>query len=224
MKMLQDGENGAKKQLEILLKRFPALEGLAENIWQSYRMLAECYQRGGKLLVCGNGGSCADAEHIVGELMKGFCKKRRVDADLRQKLLDANPGDPTCGERLAETLERGLPAIALGAHTGLNTAFANDKDPEMIFAQQVLGYGQEGDVLLGVTTSGNSRNVLYAMTVAKALGMGSIALTGKDGGKAASLSDCCILAPSYETYQIQEYHLPIYHALCLMLEDSFFGE
>ena len=153
--------------------------------------------------------------------MKGFCKKRKISEELRLRLKEIHPED---GEALYENLEQGLPAIALTAQTALNTAFSNDKNPLMIFAQQTLGYGKEGDVLLGITTSGNSKNVLYAFEVAKALGMKTIALTGKDGGKAGKLADLSLIAPSNETYQIQEYHLPIYHALCLMLEERYFGE
>lgn len=214
-----DREERARRQLDILMERYPALEGIREQIWQAYEILRDSYDRDGKLMVCGNGGSCADAEHIVGELMKGFCKKRPIDAALRKSLLEM---DAEHGERLADNLEQGLTAIALTSQTALNTAFANDKDPLMTYAQQVLGYGKPGDVLLGITTSGNSQNILYALEVAAALEIRTIVLTGKDGGKAAALSDCAIIAPSMETYQIQEYHLPIYHTLCLMLEDTYF--
>lgn len=216
-----DSEKRAERQLEILIERYPALSGLKDKIREAYQMLRDSYDRGGKLLICGNGGSCADSEHIVGELMKGFCKKRKISEELRLRLKEIHPED---GEALYENLEQGLPAIALTAQTALNTAFSNDKNPLMIFAQQTLGYGKEGDVLLGITTSGNSKNVLYAFEVAKALGMKTIALTGKDGGKAGKLADLSLIAPSNETYQIQEYHLPIYHALCLMLEERYFGE
>lgn len=216
-----DSEARAVKQLDTLISRYPALAPIRENIDQAYALLRDCYSRGGKLLICGNGGSCADAYHIVGELMKGFCKKRPVSESLRERLTAIAPAD---GALLSEKLEQGLPAIALPAETGLNTAFANDKDPVMGFAQGVLGYGKPGDVLLGITTSGNSQNVLYALEVAQALEIRSIVLTGKDGGRAAAMADCAVIAPSCETYQIQEYHLPIYHALCLMLEERFFEE
>ena len=203
-----DSEKRAERQLEILIERYPALSGLKDKIREAYQMLRDSYERGGKLLICGNGGSCADSEHIVGELMKGFCKKRKISEELRLRLKEIHPED---GEALYENLEQGLPAIALTAQTALNTAFSNDKNPLMIFAQQTLGYGK-------------SKNVLYAFEVAKALGMKTIALTGKDGGKAGKLADLSLIAPSNETYQIQEYHLPIYHALCLMLEERYFGE
>lgn len=216
-----DREERARRQLEILLERYPALREASGQIWEAYQILRDSYDRDGKLLVCGNGGSCADAEHIVGELMKGFCKRRRIDDALRERLLEIDAEE---GTRLAENLEQGLPAIALTAQTGLSTAFANDRDPRMTFAQQVLGYGKPGDVLLGITTSGNSQNVLYALSVAAALEIRTIVLTGKDGGRAAKRADCAIIVPSMETYQIQEYHLPVYHALCLMLEDTYFEE
>ena len=216
-----DREERARRQLEILLEHYPALGTVSGQIWEAYQILRDSYDRDGKLLVCGNGGSCADAEHIVGELMKGFCRKRKIDSTLRERLLEIDAAD---GLRLAENLEQGLPAIALTAQTGLSTAFANDKDPLMTFAQQVLGYGKPGDVLLGITTSGNSQNVLYALEVAAALEIRTIVLTGKDGGRAAKRADCAIIVPSMETYRIQEYHLPVYHALCLMLEDTYFEE
>lgn len=216
-----DSEARAVKQLDTLISRYPALAPIRESIYQAYVLLRDCYRRGGKLLICGNGGSCADAYHIVGELMKGFCKKRPISESLRERLAAIAPAD---GALLSEKLEQGLPAIALPAETGLSTAFANDKDPVMSFAQGVLGYGKPGDVLLGITTSGNSQNVIYALEVAQAMEIRSIVLTGKDGGRAAHMADIAVIAPSFETYQIQEYHLPIYHALCLMLEDSFFEE
>lgn len=211
----------AERQLDILMERYPALTVCHASLWDAYTALRDSFDRGGKLLICGNGGSCADSEHIVGELMKGFCKKRRMAAELSGKLKELFGAD---GEALAETLEQGLPAIALTAHTGLSTAFQNDKDPLMSYAQQVLGYGNPGDVLLGITTSGNSRNVLYALELARAKGLRTITLTGKDGGKAGEISEITIIAPSQVTYQIQEYHLPIYHCLCLMLEDCYFTE
>ncbi len=216
-----DSEARAVKELDILLERYPALAPIRGDIYQAYALLRDCYRRGGKLLICGNGGSCADACHIVGELMKGFCRKRRMPEKLEKRLCEIAPED---GARLAEKLELGLPAISLMAETGLNTAYANDKDPVMMYAQGVLGYGKPGDVLLGITTSGNSQNVLYALEMAQAMEIRTITLTGKDGGKAAGLSDCAVIVPSDITYQIQEYHLPIYHALCLMLETYFFEE
>ncbi|MCC8127920.1 MAG: SIS domain-containing protein [Clostridiales bacterium] len=207
------------RQLELLITRYPALSVCCADIRAAFELMKTSYQHGGKLLVCGNGGSCADSEHIVGELMKGFCKKRPLSQKLQEQLMKINPEE---GAAIATALECGLPAIALSAHTALNTAFANDKDPDLVYAQEVMGYGNAGDAFLGISTSGNSRNIVYAMQVAKAKGLKTVALTGKNGGKIAGIADVSIIVPSQETYQIQEYHLPVYHALCLMLEDEFF--
>lgn len=205
--------------LKNLIKRYNLLEVCQGDIEQAYECLKTCYNNKGKLLVCGNGGSCADAEHIVGELMKGFCKKRPIPLELAEKIENINLEQ---GEYIVDMLECALPAIALSAHTALNTAFANDKDADLMYAQEVMGYGTVNDVFWGISTSGNSKNVVYAMQVAKAKGLKTIALTGKDGGKLAHLADISIIVPSQKTYQIQELHLPIYHTLCLMLEDTFF--
>ena len=202
--------------LETLAERYPILEKTIPQIRQAYEMLEECYAGGGKLLVAGNGGSCADSEHIVGELMKGFVKRRAVseEAGLKENL----------GQELAGCLQGGLKAIALTGHNGLSTAFLNDVNGEMIYAQQLWGYGEAGDVFLGISTSGNSKNILYAMTAAKAKGLRTIGLTGRDGGMLAKAADVAIIVPEEETYKIQELHLPVYHALCLMLEERFFRE
>ena len=202
-----------------LVKRYPVLETVKADIERFYKMMEECYENGGKVLIVGNGGSAADAEHIVGELMKGFVKNRTVSEDMRAELLRI---DPERGAALAKNLQGGLPAIALTAHTSLNTAFANDRDPVMIYAQQVNGYGNPGDVFIGISTSGNAENVMYAAVTAKAKGLKVLALTGKDGGKLAKIADASIIVPVQETYKIQELHLPIYHVLCLMLEDHFY--
>lgn len=202
-----------------LVNRYPALEAVRDDIEMVYKHLVECYENGGKVLIVGNGGSAADSEHIVGELMKGFIKNRPVSAEMYEALVAV---DPVRGEALAKNLQGGLPAIALTAHTSLNTAFANDRDPVMIYAQQVNGYGKPGDVFLGISTSGNAENVMYAAVTAKAKGMKVLALTGKDGGKLAKVADTSIIVPVQETYKIQELHLPIYHVLCLMLEDYFY--
>lgn len=175
---------------------------------------------GGKLLVAGNGGSAADAEHIVGELMKGFKLPRKPEADFAEKLVEENQ---ELGSVLAENLQGALPAIALDGHPALSTAYMNDCEPLLCFAQQVNGYGKSGDVFLGISTSGNSKNVLYAATTAHAKGMKVIGLTGAKDSKLKDMSDVCIKAPQTETYMIQELHLPIYHCLCLMLEDNFFA-
>lgn len=207
------------KYLEELMERYPALTGVRVEILKAYEVLESCYENGGKLLIAGNGGSCADAEHIVGELMKGFVKRRAVSGEFAEKLMEA---DPKRGKELAQKLQGGLPAIALTGHPGLSTAFLNDVDGDLIFAQQTYGYGKKGDVLLGISTSGNSKNVMYAMAAAKALGMKTIGLTGKDGGQLKTAAGVTIVVPETETFKIQELHLPIYHALCLMLEERFF--
>nr|WP_077612309.1 SIS domain-containing protein [Clostridium sp. Marseille-P2415] len=207
------------KYLEELMERYPVLERVKPQIREAYEILAACYESGGKLLIAGNGGSCADAEHIVGELMKGFVKRRAVSADFAKRLMEA---DPERGKELAEKLQGGLPAIALTGHPGLSTAYLNDVDGEMIYAQQTYGYGRKGDVFLGISTSGNSKNIMYALTAAKAIGMKTIGLTGKDGGLLKRAADVAIVVPETETFKIQELHLPVYHALCLMLEERFF--
>lgn len=206
-------------QFELLLQRYPVLASVKEDIYKAYQILEECYQQGGKLLVAGNGGSCADSEHIVGELMKGFCKKRPVSESFARELKEI---DAERGSVLADKLQGALPAIALTSHPALSTAYLNDVDGELIYAQQVYGYGEFGDVLLGISTSGNARNVQYAVVTAKAKGMKVIGLTGKDGGELKRTADVAIVVPEKETYQIQELHLPIYHTLCLMLEERFF--
>lgn len=213
-----------EKQQEIfeeLFVRYPVLEKNREDILKAYEVLETCYRTGGKLLVAGNGGSCADAEHIVGELMKGFKKRRPLSEELQRRLAME---DTNHGEELARSLQGSLRAIALDGHPGLSTAFANDVDADMIFAQQVCGYEDKEDVFLGISTSGNSKNVDYAVTVAKAKGLSVIGLTGKDGGLLGKRADVAIIVPETETFKIQELHLPIYHILCLMLEEAFFEE
>ena len=189
------------------------------EIKRAYHVLEECFSHDGKLLIAGNGGSAADSEHIAGELMKRFRKPRPVTEEFarRMKEIDANRG-----EKLAKNLERGLMAIPLVAHEALSTAYINDVDGLGVFAQQLLGFGRKGDVFLGISTSGNSQNVMSAVVVAKALGITVIGLTGADGGELAKVSDVAIKVPETETYMIQELHLPVYHCLCLMLEDHFF--
>ncbi len=205
--------------LEELVSRYPALEPVKGSIEEVYHILRDCFASGHKLLVAGNGGSAADSEHIVGELMKGFVKRRPVSGEMAKKLEEA---DPEAGAALAGKLQGGLPSIALTGHPGLSTAFLNDVDGLMVYAQQVWGYGQEGDVFLGISTSGNAANIHYAAVAARALGMKVVGLTGKDGGKLGRYADKAVIVPEQETYKIQELHLPIYHALCLMLEESFF--
>ena len=203
-----------------LTEKYPELEPCAEDIRAAFEVLRESYRSGGKLLICGNGGSAADSEHIVGELMKGFRSKRPVPDAFREKLVQTAPED---GAYIAERLQGALPAISLVSHTALITACANDVAADLIFAQQVYGYGSPQDVLLGLSTSGNSRNVLLAVKTARAMGMKTIGMTGRTGGAMASCCDVCIRVPHASTPDVQERHLPIYHALCIMLEEEFFG-
>ena len=213
-------EDRLMKHVDLLVERYPSLESAKEDIIAAYEVLEESYKNGGKLLVAGNGGSAADAEHIVGELMKGFKLPRKPKTDFAEKLMAENQ---ELGAVLAENLQGALPAIALDGHPALSTAYMNDCEPLLCFAQQVNGYGKAGDVFLGISTSGNSKNVLYAATTAHAKGMKVIGLTGAKDSKLKDMSDVCIKAPQAETYMIQELHLPIYHCLCLMLEDKFFS-
>lgn len=208
------------KFVDELIERYPVLNDSREDIVQAYLTLEESYLHGGKLLVAGNGGSSADANHIVGELMKGFCLPRKMSEDFADKLKAV---DEVRGAVLADKLQGALPAIALDNHNALNTAFLNDVDGALMYAQQVNGYGNAGDVFLGITTSGNAGNVMYAAVVAKAKGMKVLGLTGKTGGKLAGVADVCIRVNETETYKVQELHLPIYHCLCLMVEAYFFG-
>jgi D-sedoheptulose 7-phosphate isomerase len=217
---MRELENRLVKHVDLLLERYPALEAVKKDIISAYLLLEECYANGGKLLVAGNGGSAADAEHIVGELMKGFKLPRKSNADFAKKLMEENA---ELGTVLAENLQGALPAIALDGHPALSTAYMNDCEPLLCFAQQVNGYGKQGDVLLGISTSGNSKNVLYAVTTAHALGMKVVGLTGAKDSNLNKMSDVCIRVPQTETYMVQELHLPVYHCLCLMLEDKFFG-
>ena len=209
-----------QKQIEQLAKRYPALEVCKDDILIAYEILSEAYSNGRKLLVCGNGGSASDSEHIVGELMKEFKLKRKVYTDQAVALKEI---DPDLGQVLADNLQGALPAISLTGHSALTTAFMNDANADLVFAQQVNGYGKSGDVFLGISTSGNSKNVLYAAVNAKAKGLKVIGLTGSKENKLMKYADVCIRVPETETYKIQELHLPVYHCLCLMLEDRFFG-
>ncbi|MFS0613434.1 SIS domain-containing protein [Lederbergia ruris] len=206
-------------ELKKLVSKYPELGGCTSGIEEAFRLLVNSYRQGGKLLLCGNGGSAADCEHIVGELMKGFVLKRPVDEQFRQQLKKVDPSE---GEYMADHLQQALPAISLVSHTGLATAFANDIAADMVFAQQVYGYGNKEDIVLGLSTSGNSKNVIKAMQVAKAMGLKTIGLTGESGGKMKEICDVTIQVPWQETLEVQERHLPIYHALCMMLEKEFF--
>ena len=189
-----------------LTERYPQLEPIALNVEGTIDMLTDCYENGCKLLLCGNGGSAADCGHIVGELLKGFLKKRPTGSD----------------DEVISKLQCGLPAISLCESSAIFTAFCNDVDPDLVFAQQVYGLGKLGDVLIGITTSGNSSNVLKAMHTAKEMGMFTISLTGGSGGKIKDLSDICIIAPECETFKVQELHLAIYHCICAAVEEHFY--
>jgi len=210
-----------EKHLDLLVSRYPSLTVCKDQIRDTYQILKDCYENHGKLLVAGNGGSAADAEHIVGELMKGFKLPRKLDNTYAEALQQA---DPELGKVLADNLQGALPSIALDGHTALTTAYMNDCEPLLCFAQQVNGFGNKEDVFLGISTSGNSKNILYAATVAKAKGMSVIGLTGQKESELSKIADICIKVPQTETYMIQELHLPVYHCLCLMLEDHFFGK
>ena len=213
-------EQNINIHIETLISRYPSLACCKDAIQQAYDILKQAYTEKRKLLVCGNGGSASDSEHIVGELMKEFKLKREVFKDQAEAMKRI---DPELGVVLAKHLQGALPAITLTGHSSLTTAFMNDSNPELIFAQQVNGYGKAGDVLLGISTSGNSHNVLYAAVTAKAKGLKVIGLTGQKDCRLAKLADVCIQVPETETYKIQELHLPVYHCLCMMLEEHFFG-
>lgn len=199
--------------MELLLNRYPELSVCKDDMEKARDILIACFEKGGKLLLCGNGGSCADCDHITGELLKGFMKKRPLPPALRQKLQGVDP----------DLLQQGLPAISLPALTALNTAFCNDVEPAHCFAQGVLALGKPGDVLLCISTSGNAKNVNAAAQVAKALGVTVLGLTGEQGGLLKESSDCCIRVPRSQTYQVQELHLPVYHYLCAQLEEELFA-
>lgn len=212
-------EEKLQNHINLLLNRYPVLKETEDEIKRAYDVLEKCFSNGGKLLIAGNGGSAADSEHMAGELMKRFKKPRPVAPELAAKMKRI---DPVRGENLAKNLECGLMTIPLVEHEALATAYMNDVDGLGVFAQQLFGFGREGDVFLGISTSGNSQNVINAAIVARALGIKVIALTGKNGGELASFSDVAVKVPETETYMIQELHLPVYHCLCLMLEDHFF--
>lgn len=208
------------KHIDTLIDRYPKLIVCKEDIIKAFELILDTYSNERKLLVCGNGGSASDSEHIVGELMKEFKLKRKVYAD---QAVAMKAIDPDMGTTLAENLQGALPAICLTGHSSLTTAFMNDANADLVFAQQVNGYGKANDVFLGISTSGNSKNVCYAAITAKSKGLKVIGLTGAKESKLSTLADCCIRVPETETYKIQELHLPVYHCLCLMLEDHFFG-
>lgn len=208
------------RHIDTLIERIPRLLGCRQDINDAYVLLKKAYTNNRKLLVCGNGGSASDSEHIVGELMKEFRLKRKVYVNQAEAMKAI---DPEMGQILAENLQGALPAICLTGHSALTTAFMNDANADLIFAQQVNGYGKPNDVFLGISTSGNSKNVLYAAITAKSKGLSVIGLTGEAESRLSEIADVCIRVPETETYKIQELHVPVYHCLCLMLEEYFFG-
>ena len=214
-------KKSVKKELDILLERYPQLEVCKKDIEDAYLLLEKAYDNNKKLLVAGNGGSAADSEHIVGELMKSFKIKRPLNKRLSDKLKKI---DPIRGEKLSMSLEMPLRAIPLTSHISITTAYMNDADPLGVYAQQLLGYGDKDDVFLAISTSGNSENIVNACVLAKALGIKIIGLTGQKESKISNISDVCIRVPETETYKIQELHLPVYHTLCLMLESNYFNK
>ena len=205
--------------LNEVISRYPALESCKEDIRKAYLTVIDCYSNDGKLLLCGNGGSCSDADHIVGELMKSFEKKRPLNIELENELKSLSDER---GAYIAGKLQNALPAISLNAHAALYSAIANDIDANLAFAQQILGYGKKGDVLIGITTSGNSQNVIDAAITAKAIGLKVIGLTGQTGGKLKEYCDVIIRVPATNTAEVQEFHLPVYHTICKIVENKFF--
>jgi len=200
---------------ENLLKRYPVLSECGEDIKKAYNLLEKCYDNSGKLLCCGNGGSSADCDHLVGELMKGFMKKRPLTAEEKSRF-----SDPF----ISGGLQKGLPAISLTTQSGLMTAFENDCEPSLVFAQQVYALADENDLLFAFSTSGNSKNVVYAIEAANAKGINSVAVTGKTDSACSERATVCIKLPENETYKIQELTLPVYHCLAAMIEDKYFDK
>ena len=206
--------------LEELVHRYPQLVPISDKLNEAAERLIRCYQNGNKVLICGNGGSSSDSDHIAGELLKGFEQKRPLDDSMKNRLMAVSGKR---GSFLAEKLQSGLPAISLTSHTSLMTAVANDTDASLIYAQQAIAFGKPGDVLLGISTSGNAQNVLDAAITARAKGMTVIGMTGETGGKLKSFCDILINVPERRTSFVQELHLPVYHTLCLIVEHHFFG-
>jgi phosphoheptose isomerase family protein len=201
-----------------LFERYPSLNIEKESILRTYLILEECYKTKNKILICGNGGSASDSEHIVGELMKQFKKKRKMNENVYNKL--GEYGEE--GKKLQNTLEGSLRSIALTSHIALSTAFSNDKEPTVVFAQQLYGLADSGDVLISLSTSGNSENCVLASILAKTMGVKTVAITGKNESRLSKVCDVTIKVPESETYKVQELHLPVYHALCAMLEEEIF--
>lgn len=208
------------KYINDLCVRYPKLEGTRSDLLDAYELFRLCFESGGKLLVAGNGGSAADSEHIAGELMKGFLRKRPLPKDLQRRFAEI---EPIKGREIVERLQGALPVLPLTSQDALSTAFLNDMDVENIFAQKLLGYGKKGDVFLAISTSGDSENIIHAAITARALDIKVIGLTGSMGGKLKNYCDVVVRVPESEAYKIQELHVPIYHSWCLMLEEYFFG-
>lgn len=214
-------KEATKKALDGLFARYPVLAACRTDVFAAADTICASFRAGGKLIACGNGGSAADAEHIVGELMKGFLKKRRLPEKMRTRMKESFPQD---ADYLYENLQGALPALSLVNQVALGTAFANDQAADLVFAQQVMGIGRKGDVLLAISTSGNSKNVVYAALAARLQGVRTVALTGRSGGRLRDVADIVVAVPDDETYRIQELHLPVYHALCIAAEEEFFGD
>jgi D-sedoheptulose 7-phosphate isomerase len=209
-----------EKLLDQLCERFPQFKEIKDSIGEAATIIIKCFSDGGKLLICGNGGSSSDADHLAGELMKSFESPRYLDVSLKKRLIEISGSR---GKFLAEKLEHGLPAISLSVHTALTTAIANDQDPNLVFAQQVIGYGMEKDVLVALSTSGNSNNVIDACITARALNLNIIGITGKTGGKMKQYCDVTVNVPEKRTAYVQELHLPILHTLCNIVENHFYS-
>ncbi len=207
--------------INLLTQRYENLKCVEDDVRDVVNVIISAFEKGNKLLICGNGGSCADASHIAGELMKGFLKKRPLSVEEKNNLKEKSPqiSDDTLNK-----LQKGLPTIVLSDLAALNTAFSNDVDPNLIYAQQLFGLGKEGDVLLGISTSGNAKNVAESVKLAKAMGVITVGLTGGTGGFLKEFCDYSIVVPEKETFKVQELHLPVYHAVCAECEEHFFKE
>ncbi|MDR0743584.1 MAG: SIS domain-containing protein [Tannerella sp.] len=214
-------KNVVLNELKILLANYPELSVCEEEILASFELMNDCYLHGGLIMTCGNGGSAADAGHIVGELMKGFKLKRRLTDEQREKIKKTFPVN---GDYLADNLQQAIPALSLSDQAPITSAFINDIAADMVFAQQVFGYGKKGDVLIGLSTSGNSKNVVNACRIAGTCGVKTIGMTGEAGGEMYDICNVTIRVPATATYRVQEYHLPVYHTLCAMIEAAFFSD
>lgn len=206
--------------LDQLIERYPQLHGCEPELRRAKEMMLDSYRAGGKIMICGNGGSCADSDHIVGELMKGFLTKRKMREETAEQFRRVLGND---AGRLIERLQYGIPAISLPSQSAVLSAFANDVDADLVYAQLVYGYARKGDLLIAISTSGNSGNAVAAAQVAKALGIGTLALTGAKASRLSALCDCTIRVPETETFRVQELHLPVYHYLCAAVEQDLFG-